>query len=147
MLICDSFGTHETLEILEVCLGTNIILCRLLSYTSHKLQPCDNSVFAALKATYRDEVERLEQGGVNAIGKEHFTLLYSRARGKEFTQRNIRSRFSACSLFPFNPDRVLQSMLKPPPELTLIDTNEAEVVSEPQNTVQSPLTPVTPVTT
>jgi hypothetical protein len=147
VLICDGFGTHETLEVLEFCLGNNIILCRLPSHTSHKLQPCDVAVFAALKAAYRDEVERLERGGVNAIGKEHFTSLYSRARTKAFTQRNIRSGFSACGLFPFNPDRVLQSMPKPPPELTLIDTNEVEAVTNPQDTVQSPTTPVTPVTT
>jgi hypothetical protein len=29
-------------------------LCRLPSHTSHKLQPCDVAVFAALKAAYRD---------------------------------------------------------------------------------------------
>jgi hypothetical protein len=147
VLICDGFGTHETLEVLEFCLGNNIILCRLPSHTSHKLQPCDVAVFAPLKAAYRDEVERLERGGVNAIGKEHFTSLYSRARSKAFTQRNIRSGFSACGLFPFNPDRVLQSMPKPPPELTLNDANEVEAATNPQDTVQSPTTPVTPVTT
>jgi hypothetical protein len=86
-------------------------------------------VFAALKAAYRDKVKRLERGGVDAIGKEHFTSLYSRARTKAFTQRNIRSGFSTCRLFPFNPDRVLQSIPKPPPELTLIDTNEVEAVA------------------
>ncbi|KAF7571173.1 hypothetical protein PtrSN002B_010254 [Pyrenophora tritici-repentis] len=37
-------------------------------------------------------------------------------------------------------------MPKPPPELTLIDTNEAEVESNSQDTVQSPLTPMTPTT-
>jgi hypothetical protein len=147
VLICDGFGTYETLEVLEFCLENNIILCRLPSHTSHKLQPCDVSVFAALKAAYRDEVERLERGGVNAIGKEHFTLLYSHARNKAFTQRNIRSGFSSCGLFPFNPDRVLRSMPKPPSELTLTDTNEAEVVSNPQDTPQSPRTPVMPVVT
>jgi hypothetical protein len=104
-------------------------------------------VFAAPKAAYRDEVERLERGGVNAIGKEHFTFLYSRARSKAFTQKNIRSGFSACGLFPFNPDRVLQSMPKPPTELTLIDANEVEAATNSQDTVQSPTTPVTPVTT
>jgi hypothetical protein len=104
-------------------------------------------MFAALKAAYCDEVERLERGGVNAIGKEHFTALYSCARTKAFTQRNIRSGFSACGLFPFNPDRVLQSMPKPPPELTLINTNKVEAVTNPQDTIQSPTTPVTPVTT
>jgi hypothetical protein len=37
VLICDGFGTHKTLEILEFCFENNIILCRLPSYTSHKL--------------------------------------------------------------------------------------------------------------
>ncbi|OBS17012.1 hypothetical protein FPOA_12469 [Fusarium poae] len=57
VLICDGFGTHETLEILEFCFENNIILCRLPSHTSHKLQPCDVSVFGPLKAAYRDQVE------------------------------------------------------------------------------------------
>jgi hypothetical protein len=52
VLICDGFGTHETLEILEFCFENNIILCRLPSHTSHKLQPCDVAVFAPLKARY-----------------------------------------------------------------------------------------------
>ncbi|CAN9134459.1 unnamed protein product [Alternaria alternata] len=38
-------------------------------------------------------------------------------------------------------------MPKPPPELTLVDTNEVEAVTNRQDTVQSPITPVTPVTT
>ncbi|TKA24784.1 hypothetical protein B0A54_17548 [Friedmanniomyces endolithicus] len=80
VLICDGFGTHETLEILEFCFANNIILCRLPSHTSHKLQPCDVSVFGPLKAAYRDQVERLERGGVGTIGKEHFIYLYNPAR-------------------------------------------------------------------
>jgi hypothetical protein len=83
--VCVSFGTHKALEVLEFCLENYIILCRLLSHTSHKLQPCDVAVFAALKAAYRDKVERLERDSVNAIGKEHFTSLYSCPRSKAFT--------------------------------------------------------------
>lgn len=37
VLICDSFGTHETLEVLKFCLENDIIICRLPSHTSHKL--------------------------------------------------------------------------------------------------------------
>jgi transposase len=37
VLICDGFGTHEILEVLEFCFENNIILCRLPSYMSHKL--------------------------------------------------------------------------------------------------------------
>ena len=57
VLICDDFGTHETLEILEFCFENDIILCRLPSHTSYKLQPCDVGVFAPLKAAYHDQAE------------------------------------------------------------------------------------------
>jgi hypothetical protein len=80
VIINDGFGTHETLEVLEFCFENNIILCRLPSHTSHKLQPCDISVFSPLKTAYRDQVERLERGCVGTIGKEHFVYLYSPAR-------------------------------------------------------------------
>ena len=76
MLICDGFGTHETLEALEFCFENNIILSRIPSHTFHKLQHCDVAVFASLKAAYRDQVERLEREGVNTIGKAYFTYLY-----------------------------------------------------------------------
>jgi hypothetical protein len=62
------------------CYENNIILCRLPSHTSHKLQPCDVAVFGPLKTAYREQVERLFRGGAGTIGKQHFMLLYSRAR-------------------------------------------------------------------
>ncbi|KAF2185660.1 DDE-domain-containing protein, partial [Zopfia rhizophila CBS 207.26] len=107
------FRTHEMLEILEFCIENNIILCRLPSHTSHKLQPCDVGVFAPLKAAYRDQVERLYRGGLDTVGKEHFTSLYSLARETAFTKRNIRAGWAATGLFPFNPERVLMHTPKP----------------------------------
>jgi len=59
VLIYDGFGTYETLEALEFYFENNIILCRLPSHTSYKLQPYDVGVFASLKKAYRDEAERL----------------------------------------------------------------------------------------
>jgi hypothetical protein len=50
------------------------------------------------------------------VGKQHFTLLYSRARSIAFTSRNIQSGWSKTGLFPFNPDRVLDGMQKPQTE-------------------------------
>ena len=91
VLICDDFETHETLEILEFNFENNIILCRLPSHTSHKLQLCDISVFDSLKAAYRDQVERLERRCVETIDKKHFTYLYSLARIQVLTSRNIRA--------------------------------------------------------
>ncbi|KAF2006458.1 DDE-domain-containing protein [Amniculicola lignicola CBS 123094] len=147
VLILDGFGTHETLEILEYCFANNIILCRLPSHTSHKLQPCDVAVFAPLKTAYREQVERLERGGVNTLGKEHFTSLYSPARERAFTPKNIKAGFAASGLFPFNPERVLRTMPKPAAGLTVSITNEASCRQDsvPQGDAVLPSTPVTPV--
>lgn len=144
ILICNGFGTHETLEILEFCFNNNIVLCRLPSHTSHKLQPCDVGVFASLKTAYRDEVKRLYRGGLDSVGKEHFNSLYMRARERALTKRNITAGWAASGLFPVNPDRVLRDTPKPLPELTVLN----EVASCPQDEVlQKPVTPVTLVTT
>jgi hypothetical protein len=116
MLIWDGFGTHETLEILEFCFENSIILCRLPSHTSHKLQPCDTAVFGPLKGAYRDQVDRLERGGVGTIGKQHFTYLYSPARTRALTERNILAGWRASGLYPLNPDKVLNDIPRPVPE-------------------------------
>jgi hypothetical protein len=144
VLTCDGFGTHETLEVLEYCFANNIIICRLPSHTSHKLQPCDVAVFAPLKAAYRDQVEILERGGVNMIGKQHFTSLYSPAREKAFTVKNIKAGFAATGLLPFNPNRVLRGIPKPALEITIPKANEATIEPCPQ--AEAPQTPVTPRT-
>jgi hypothetical protein len=143
VLICDGFGTHETLEILEFCLANNIILCRLPSHTSHKLQPCDVGPFAPLKTAYREQVERLNRGGVDMVGKEHFTYLYSPARDRALTSRNIRAGWSAAGLFPFNPEQVLRDVPKPVTEVGSIDP-EAEATSVDLLS-EVPRTPITPV--
>ena len=143
VLISDGFAAYETLEAQEFCFENNILLCRLPSHTSHKLQPCGVTVFASLKNAYRDEVERLFHGGVNTVGKQHFTSLYSHAREKAFTKRNILAGWAACGLFPFDPDRVLRKTLKPPTQSTVPNADEIGVGSSHQDEV--PQTPVTPV--
>ena len=117
ILINDGFATHESLELMTFCFENNIILCRLPSHTSHKLQPCDVGVFGPLKTAYREQVENLFRGGSDTVGKQHFTLLYSRARESAFTSRNIKAGWAKAGLCPFNPDRVLRDTQKPPADL------------------------------
>lgn len=150
MLICDGFGTHETVEMLEFCFRHNIILCRMPSHTSHKLQPCDVAVFAPLKAAYRDQVERLEGGGVSTIGKQHFTALYSPARCQAFTRRNILAGWAKSGLYPFNPQRVLREMPEssrgsdPVVSQDLVSSSFPEGEVRPTESLQSPTTPTSP---
>lgn len=107
-------------------------------------------MFALLKTAYRDNVERMERGGVNTVNKEHFTSLYSPIRERAFTKRNILIGWSKSGLFSFNPDRVLKDLAKPLPELVGVDT----IVTGPtlyNRTLTAsrvpaiPTTPVTPV--
>lgn len=128
---------------MEYCFKNNIILCRLPSHTSHKLQPCDVGIFAPLKAAYRDQVERLYRGGTDTVGKKHLTSLYSPARERAFTKRNITTGWAATGLFLFYPERVLRDTPKPPAGLIVL--KEVKVGSCPQDEVLQ--TPVTPVTT
>jgi hypothetical protein len=95
------------------CGFNNIVLCRLPSHTSLKLQPCDVSVFGPLKTAYREQVEHLERRGANTVNKEHFVLLYHLAREVALTARNIRSGWSKAGLFPYNASRVLDGMSAP----------------------------------
>jgi hypothetical protein len=90
---------------------------------------------ASREDEYRDEAERLFQGGATTVGKQHFTSLYSRAREKAFTKRNIMAGWAACGLFPFNPDRVLRVTPKPPVQSTVPRADEIEVGASHQDDV------------
>jgi hypothetical protein len=80
---------------------------------------------------------------VNTVGKQHFTSLFSPARERAFTTKNIKAGFAATGLVPFNPDRVLRDMPKPPADLTIPEVDEVKVGSCPQDVVpQAPVTPV-----
>jgi hypothetical protein len=60
-----------------------------------------------------------------------------------FTLNNINAGFAVSGLFPFNPDRVLRSMLAPPAEPAVPRADEVKVGSCRQDV--EPQTPVTPV--
>lgn len=141
ILICDGFGTHESLEILKFCYENNIVLCRLPSHTSHKCQPCDVGAFGPLKTAYREQVERLFRGGANTVGKQHFTSLYNRARVQALTTRNIKAGWSKTGLFPFCPLRVLKDIQRPPAELRIPKGDEGSQVPSPScETLKTPVT-------
>jgi hypothetical protein len=125
------------------CFDNNIILCRLPSHTSHKLQPCNFGVFAPLKAKYRERAERLWQAGTNKVGLEHFTSLYNPARQNAFTKRNITATWAAYGLFPFNPKRVLRHTPKPLAQPTLPNGNiQGGPGPQDDEVLRTPVTPV-----
>jgi hypothetical protein len=138
ILINDGFTAHESLEVLQFCHENNIILCRLPSHTSHKLQPCDVAVFGPLKTAYRERVENLYRGGANSVGKQHFPLIYSQSRSVAFIPENIEAAWAKAGLYPWNPDRVLLSIPEPSNQeaesIRIVDTASSDV------SLQTPVT-------
>ncbi|KAI9146769.1 hypothetical protein HJFPF1_13508 [Paramyrothecium foliicola] len=67
----------------------------------------------------------------------------SPARDQALTSRNIRAGWPKAGLFPFNPDRVLCDVSKPPTDLIALQASEVNAVSCLQDHV--PQTPFTPV--
>jgi hypothetical protein len=59
------------------------------------------------------------------MGKQHFTYLYSPARERALTKRNILAAWRGSGLFPFNPARVLADTPNPrkPADLTVTISN------------------------
>lgn len=142
LLISDGFAAHESLEVLKFCFENNIILCRLPSHTSHKLQPCDVGVFSALKTAYREQVDLLCRGGANAVRLEHFGSLYDRARMAAMTSRNITAGWSKSGMFPWNPDRVLRDIQRPPGDDCRPRVNTVQP-GKYSREVEQPQTPIT----
>jgi hypothetical protein len=136
-----ALGHTKPFEILESCFENNIILCRLPSHTSHKTKPCDVSVFGPLKTAYRDEVERRYRGGLRNVNKEHFTAIYSRAREREMTKKNILAGWAKTGLFPFNSLKVLRDIVKPDAPLTVqvshnVESTQNGVIQTPEAVTQ-----------
>ena len=79
---------------------------------------------------------------MNIISKQHFTSLFSPAKERAFTPKNIKAGFATSGLFLFNLDRVLRDMPKPFANLTIPKADKVKVGSCHQDEV--PQTPVTP---
>jgi len=83
----------------------------MLAHTSHLLQPLNVSCYSPLKVTYGREVQELARQAVYYINKEDFLQIYIKVRPAVFTEQNIKSGFLATGLIPYNPQRVLSSLI------------------------------------
>jgi hypothetical protein len=100
VLISDGYGSHEAPEVIQFCHENNIISVRFPSHSTHKLQPCDISVFGPIKTYYGEELDELCRGGVISIGKQHFTEMYNKSRTKALNPRTIKNAWARAGLYP-----------------------------------------------
>jgi hypothetical protein len=81
-------------------------------HSSHLLQPLDVGCFAVFKRAYSSQVSDLIRLGINHINKAEFLQCLKKARKEAFSLSNIHSGFAATGIVPFDPERVLSTILR-----------------------------------
>jgi DDE superfamily endonuclease/Tc5 transposase DNA-binding domain len=110
ILLLDNHGSHITTEFMWICFQNNIRLVYLPPHSSHVLQPLDLSIFSQIKRSYRTQVEELTRFEDSApIKKIRFVAYYNHAREEVLNERYIRAGWRGAGLFPWDPEKVLQS--------------------------------------
>ena len=79
-------------------------------YSSHLLQPLDVACFAVWKRAYGKCVEDMMRRGQNHIDKLDFLDAFPTARVEAFKAETINNSFSATSLVPYDPNRVISKL-------------------------------------
>ena len=103
LLLVDGHSTHQSMEVSTFCKNHGIILYRLPAHATHLLQPCDVSLFRALKAEWylAERAYRIDHPG-SFVTKTMFAGVFRHAWQKIITKPSIAiNGFKAAGLFPF----------------------------------------------
>lgn len=110
MLLLDGHGSHATIEFMCICKQNQVDILYLPAHSSHVLQPLDLATFFPLKSRYRSQIADLAHlDDAAPVKKRRFVQAYQTARAETFTPRTLRAGWSAAGLFPWNPDKTLNS--------------------------------------
>jgi hypothetical protein len=124
LLVLDEHATHTQEEFMRIAFQSKVQLLFLPPHTSHKTQPLDRSVFAAVKAYFREGAADLADHITSApVNKQRFLLLYRDASERGVRSANLRSGFRQTGIWPLDRNQILQ---------------DAEAVIEPE---AAPTTP------
>jgi len=110
VLIFDGHGSHTTTAFITCAMRNNIILLQLPPHTSHLLRPLDVALFGPVKTFLSQELKRLTIVGVSRILKAEWVEEYTEARKRVFTVINVKTGWCRASLFPFNPEKILDRL-------------------------------------
>ena len=106
LLLVDGHATHQSMEVSEFCKDHSIIMYRLPAHATHLLQPCDVSIFRALKAEWNlaERAYRIDHPG-SFVTKTQFAGVFRHAWQKILSKPSIAiNGFRAAGLFPFTKE-------------------------------------------
>jgi IS5 family transposase len=112
LLILDGHRSHYSLAFVRYARHNNIILLSYPGHSTHLLQPLDIVLFAPLQKAYSDAVAKYTRTSRCGVTKKDFWKFYRLAMKAAYTKENIKSAWRKAGIEPFNPDAVLQPLLK-----------------------------------
>ncbi len=117
LLILDGHGSHVKARFIAFCIVHKIDLMVLPSHTSHKTQPLDFGIFSPLKAAMARQTDRAATYDHGRVAKHVWASRLAAARIISMTERNIRTGWRETGLYPFCPNRLLDSIPSASPSI------------------------------
>ena len=114
ILFVDGHNSHMTLDVIDVARSNGVILFCLPPHTTHALQPLDVAVFKSLKDNFFKATRAVSFSKTNFIvTKREFAAMVKGPFEKAFSMVNVKAGFSKTGIFPFNPNAIDRSKMKP----------------------------------
>jgi hypothetical protein len=115
LLILDGHNSHINLEFINYADANRIILAVLPSHSTHRLQSLDVGLFSPLSTYYSQQINNLlmESQGLVRLTKRDFWPLFREAWKQAFTVTNVRNAWEATGIHPFNPEKVMATIVRP----------------------------------
>jgi hypothetical protein len=103
------------MKFLDWCKQSKVLLAFYPPYSTHRLQPLDVGIFAPLASYYSQALDDLvrKSEGHTSISKRDFFSVFWPAFHEAFTKENIVSAWSNTGIWPFDPQKVLDSFPRP----------------------------------
>jgi hypothetical protein len=103
LLVIDGHNSHTSAAFLDYAEAHNIIVICLPPHTTHRLQPCDVSLFGPLASAWRKQVRRTFEEG-RPVTRYNLIELYAIAREVAFKASTIQTAFRLTGIWPPNRD-------------------------------------------
>ncbi|XP_039969931.1 uncharacterized protein LOC120781765 [Bactrocera tryoni] len=104
MLLLDNYGSHLSIEAIDLALDHGITLLSFPPKYTRKMQPLDVAVFAPFKGmmTVKHDAWKKSNIGVT-FDLHHVPLLVDQCLDVMLTPKTIKSGFRTTGIYPFNP--------------------------------------------
>lgn len=103
----DGHSSHTALEAADTCNKLGIILIALYPNATRILQPADVAIFKPLKSNWSKTLDSWRSNHISEkMTLTTFGPLLEKTMDESFKKSTIINGFSACGLFPYNPDAV-----------------------------------------